>query len=163
MATESHLLALPRTANCPQKKLSMAFVHLGITPKSRGIWGAPVAASCGGRLVPQLLATKLVGHTALGCGPNAVHILRQNPSARPGTRGLPNGPPSGQLVISDFHVDCVCLCVDHHHVTISHEGNGTAILGFGDNMADNEAVGTSGKPAIGDQGHIRSEACPHKR
>jgi hypothetical protein len=26
---------------------------LGDTPKSRGFWGSPIAASCGGRLFPQ--------------------------------------------------------------------------------------------------------------
>jgi hypothetical protein len=40
-------------SNCPWKKPSMAFFHLGDTPKSRGFWGSPIAASCGGRLFPQ--------------------------------------------------------------------------------------------------------------
>jgi hypothetical protein len=31
----------------------MAFFHLGNTGKSRGFSGLPVAASCGGRLIPQ--------------------------------------------------------------------------------------------------------------
>jgi hypothetical protein len=48
-------------ASCPWKKPSMALArecgrhrfHLCDTPKSRGFWGSPNAASCGGRLFPQ--------------------------------------------------------------------------------------------------------------
>ena len=45
-----------RRARCSWKKPSMArmaFFHSGDAPKSRGFWGSPVAASCGGRRVPQ--------------------------------------------------------------------------------------------------------------
>jgi len=31
----------------------MAFFHMGDAPTSRGFWGSPIAASCGGRLFPQ--------------------------------------------------------------------------------------------------------------
>ncbi len=40
-------------SSCPWKKPSMTFFHLSDTPKSRGFWESPIAASCGGRLFPQ--------------------------------------------------------------------------------------------------------------
>jgi hypothetical protein len=46
--------------SCPWKKPSMAFFHLGDTPKSRGFWGSPIAASCGGRLFPQPASARIV-------------------------------------------------------------------------------------------------------
>ena len=39
--------------NCPWKKPSVAFFHVGNTQKRQGFSGLPIAASCGGRLFPQ--------------------------------------------------------------------------------------------------------------
>jgi hypothetical protein len=59
-------------ASCRCKKPSMAFFHLGNARKRRGFSGLPLAASCGGRLVPEsarLLAAMVafVGLATTGC------------------------------------------------------------------------------------------------
>ena len=52
-------------ANCPWKKPSMAFFHVGNTRKRQGFSGLLFAASCGGRLFPQS-ATRSIRGRAVG-------------------------------------------------------------------------------------------------
>jgi carbon starvation protein len=56
-------------SSCPWEKPSMAFFHLSDTPKSRGFGGSLVAASCGGRRVPQSASPDKPASTASALNP----------------------------------------------------------------------------------------------
>ena len=73
----------------PWKKPSMAFFNLCDTRKSRGFWGSPNAASCGGRLFPEPAKRRLIA----GCGALGMRVARRWLAAGDAVWGTTRGRP----------------------------------------------------------------------
>ena len=54
-----------------------------------------------------------------------------------------------------------CLGVERDLVAVLHQGDRAADLGFGRDVADDEAVAAAGEAAVGDEGDVGAEAGAH--
>jgi hypothetical protein len=61
----------------------------------------------------------------------------------------------------DQEVEEALLSVDDDGVAITDEADGAALLGLGDDVADQESVGATGEAAVGDQGNVLAETRAH--
>ena len=66
--------------------------------------------------------------------------LASVPRVRFVRRHLPGGAAAGEFVVGEVDVDGVLFGVDGDLVAVADQGDGAAFLGFGGDVADDEAV-----------------------
>src|ERR1700743_3443738 len=80
--------------------------------------------------------------------------------------GLSRGPfgfTLGELRVGQLYVKCADVSVDLDNVTVLQQGDRAADRRFRPDMADAEAAGGAGDPAVGEQGDLAAHALPGQR
>src|SRR5260370_19986338 len=80
-----------------------------------------------------------------------------------GLARLPFGFAFGQLRVGQLYVKCPGVSVDFDDIAVAQQRDRPADRCFGPDMADAEAAGGTGEPAVGNQRDLAAHALPGQR
>src|SRR5580704_17993406 len=100
----------------------------------------------------------LVRHTSLRRALHVLDVLVERAAGEFVRRRLPGGAAFRQFAIGEGDVDAVLVGVDRDPVTVVNEGDRTAFLSFGRDVADDEAVRAAGEASVGHERDLMAEA-----
>src|SRR5882757_1564974 len=115
------------------------------------------------RITLFLVRTTWMSYRAIHRWPNLLGIFPQRTRRVVSRSGRPFGLTFGELFVGQFYVKSADVGIDLDNVTILQQGDRPADGGFRPDMADAEAPGGAGKPAVGDQGDLAAHALPGQR
>ena len=103
----------------------------------------------------------LIRHRTLRGGADAFGVFGEDAFGVAGLGLFPGGFAFGHFGFGDVEVHLALGGVDGEGVAILHQGEGAADIGFGADVADDEAVAAAGEASIGDEGDVFAEAASH--
>src|SRR6202795_533731 len=115
------------------------------------------------RITLFLVRTTWMGNRAIHRWPNLLGIFPQRTRRVVSRSGLPFGLTFGEFFVGQFYVKSPDIGVDLDDVAVLQQRDRPADRGFRPDMADAEAAGGAGEPAVGDEGNLAAHALPGQR